>query len=483
MALSLTGTSGADASGYGVVAPGNYLDVFGFDNAPENTNLPQIYEREVTIYGNRTLMGFLRMIGSEMSSNSQQIRWAEQKRLHIFDDNATVAVVASTGVATITPSADAGGANSAFRQDDKILVNEATNGTQLYIITNKAAGTGILTATAYAATADLSDHASAAGASVLVIGSEFDKGSSSRDEFVQPKYDSYTNNTVIMRDTYGVNGTDSNQIGWVESVDENGSSGKYWYLKGKSETMTRWEDYLELSLLEDKKLASTTIGKGAANTTADQTGTAKAQFGAGSEGLFEAIEERGSVTTAGFGDAGAADFRESLDNIVKHLDKEGSIEENLFYLNRDESLNFDDGMATQNNGVGGTSSSWGVFNNSENMGLSLGFSSVRRGSYDFYKKDWKYLNALDGRSSFGDIKGISVPMGTKSVYDQYGANLQSPFASIHYLAGPTQNRKNISWVHGGSFGGGYTGDDSMRIEMLTERCICVKGANNFFLFK
>ena len=333
--------------------------------------------------------------------------------------------------------------------------------------------------------ADTTTIVAGGSASMLVVGSEFGKGSKSREEFVQPKYDSYTNSTVIMRDTYGVNGTDANQIGWVESIDENGNSGKYWYLKGKSETMTRWEDHLELSLLEDKKASATAGTANDGNILPSNSGTAKGGdiAGSGSEGLFEAIETRGSVTTGGFGNAGAADFRESLDTIVKHLDFEGSIEENVFYLNRDESLNFDDGMATQNNGTGGTSSSWGVFNNSENMGLSLGFTSVRRGSYDFYKKDWKYLNALDGRSAFGDIKGISVPMGTKSVYDQYGANLQSPFATINYLAGPTQNRKNISWVHGGSFGGGYTGDDSMRIEMLTERCICVKGANNFFLFK
>ena len=467
------GTSGADASGYGVAAPGNYADVFGFDNADDNsTALPQIYEREVTIYGNRTLMGFLRMIGSEEATNSQQVRWAEQKRLHIFDDAAT----AGNGGTEIALS----DATLGFRKNDKVLVGQG-NATELMIVSNNAAGT--LTVAPYGKAASTITTGTV---SILVVGSEFGKGSKSRDEFVQPKYDSYTNSTVIMRDTYGVNGTDANQIGWVESIDENGNSGKYWYLKGKSETMTRWEDYLELSLLEDKK---NSYESGSTTVTPDilpsGSGTAKGGdiAGSGSEGLFEAIENRGSVTTQGFGDAGAADFRLSLDQIVKHLDFEGSIEENVFYLNRDESLNFDDGMATQNNGTGGTSSSWGVFNNSENMGLSLGFTSVRRGSYDFYKKDWKYLNALDGRSSFGDIKGISVPMGTKSVYDQYGANLQSPFATINYLAGPTQNRKNISWVHGGSFGGGYTGDDSMRIEMLTERCICVKGANNFFLFK
>ena len=479
MALNITGTSGADPSGYGQVAPGNYMDVFGFDNAPESTNLPQIYEREVTIYGNRTLMGFLRMIGSEVATNSQQIRWAEQKRLHIFSDNSVLAgstLTINTYDASGTLAADT---NHAFRINDKVLVGDAssTGESALYIVTAVTPGSANITVAAYAG-----ETATDGTVAALVIGSEFGKGSKSRNEFVQPKYDSYTNSTVIMRDTYGVNGTDANQIGWVESIDENGNSGKYWYLKGKSETMTRWEDYLELSLLEDKKNTTGILpGAGAGTNTGIEKGGDI--VGSGSEGLFAAIEERGSVTDSGFGNAGASDFRLSLDNIVKHLDAEGSIEENLFYLNRDESLNFDDGMATQNNGTGGTSTSWGVFNNSESMGLNLGFTSVRRGSYDFYKKDWKYLNALDGRSKFGDIKGISVPMGTKSVYDQYGANLQSPFASINYLAGPTQNRKNVSWVHGGSFGGGYTGDDSMKIEMLTERCICVKGANNFFLFK
>ena len=428
-------------------------------------------------------MGFLRMIGSETATNSQQIRWAEQKRLHIFEDNLTVAHTGGTYTLTGLPS------DHAFRQNDKILIGRAGK-TDIAIVTDVSTDTE-LTASSYSADGERVDGGTLGSA--LVIGSEVGKGSDSRNRIVQPKYDSYTNSTVIMRDTYGVNGTDANQIGWVESVDENGSSGKYWYLKGKSETMTRWEDYLELSLLEDKfndgagvsgkgNILGTTEANAGNELKGDKNGAGGVSTG-GSEGLFSAIEDRGSVATGGFGNSGAADFRESLDQIVKQLDNEGSIEENLFYLNRDESLNFDDGMATQNNGTGGTSTSWGVFNNSESMGLNLGFTSVRRGSYDFYKKDWKYLNAFDGRKNFGDIKGISVPMGTKSVYDQYGANLQSPFASIHYLAGPTQNRKNISWVHGGSFGGGYTGEDSMKIEMLTERCICVKGANNFFLFK
>ena len=317
----------------------------------------------------------------------------------------------------------------------------------------------------------------------MVIGSEVGKGSDSRAEHIQPEYSSYTNNTVIMRDLYAVNGTDANQIGWLEIADENGVQGKYWYIKGKSETMTRWEDYLELSLLEDKKAGADVL---AGTNAANGAGKGGDIIGSGSEGFFEAIENRGTVYTGTFGTTGAdpaGDFRNtSLDVMVRQADREGNIEENVLFLNRDESLNFDDGMAAQNNN-GANNVAWGLFNNSESMGLSLGFTSVRRGSYDFYKRDWKYLNQVDGRGSFAGINGVGVPMGTKSVYDQYGANLQMPFASIYYLAAEHHNRKNMSWVHGGLAPTPTSGLDALRIEFLTERCICLKGANNFFLFQ
>jgi len=45
--------------------------------------LPELYEAEVERYGNRTLSGFLRMVGAEMPMTSDQIIWSEQNRLHI----------------------------------------------------------------------------------------------------------------------------------------------------------------------------------------------------------------------------------------------------------------------------------------------------------------------------------------------------------------------------------------------------------------
>ena len=51
--------------------------------------LPEIYEQEVERYGNRTLSGFLRMVGAEMPMTSDQVIWSEQNRLHIADRKST----------------------------------------------------------------------------------------------------------------------------------------------------------------------------------------------------------------------------------------------------------------------------------------------------------------------------------------------------------------------------------------------------------
>jgi hypothetical protein len=56
----------------------NYITDFNF----LNQYLPDTYEKEFERYGNRTIASFLRLVGAEMPSNSDLIKWAEQGRLH-----------------------------------------------------------------------------------------------------------------------------------------------------------------------------------------------------------------------------------------------------------------------------------------------------------------------------------------------------------------------------------------------------------------
>jgi len=123
------------------------------------------------------------------------------------------------------------------------------------------------------------------------------------------------------------------------------------------------------------------------------------------------------------------------------------------------------------------------------MALNLGFSVFRRGSYDFYKSDWKYLNdkatrgAINTRATSAAIRGAIIPAGVSSVYDQaLGANMKRPFLHVRFRASQTESRKFKTWVTG-SVGAATSALDAMEIHMLSERCLITQGANNFMLFK
>ena len=156
------------------------------------------------------------------------------------------------------------------------------------------------------------------------------------------------------------------------------------------------------------------------------------------------------------------------------------------FVNRSTALAIDDMLASMNSyGAGGTS--YGVFDNSEDMALNLGFSGFRRGSYDFYKSDWKYLNDASTRgiindvNTVGAIRGVVIPAGVSSVYDlNLGKNLKRPFLHVRYRASQTESRKLKTWVTGSV--GAVTSDlDAMNVHYLSERCLVVQGARNFML--
>ena len=155
----------------------------------------------------------------------------------------------------------------------------------------------------------------------------------------------------------------------------------------------------------------------------------------------------------------------------------------MLYVDRDLSLAFTDMLAAVNSTGNALETSYGIFNNSKDMALDLHFSGFRRGSYDFYQTDWKYLNDFSTRGGFNDIEGVMIPAGTSTVYDQnLGKNIKRPFLHVRYRSSETDNRKMKSWITG-SVGGAYTTDvDEMRMHYLTERCLITQGANNFFLF-
>ena len=439
--------------------------------------LPEIYEAEVERYGNRTLSGFLRMVGAEMPMTSDQVIWSEQNRLHISYAGVSQANGAGTlSVITLNPGAVAGVSNVISVNDTVVVLDPATGLEAKGIVTASTLGAaGTITIQAFAGTTLTTQGFSATGLKVFVYGSDYSKGTtlaaggagnSAARTSVEPVLTQYSNSPIIIRDQYVVSGSDTAQIGWVNVATEDGTDGYLWYLKAESETRLRFEDYLEMAMVEGELNASTL-------NPLTQPGT---------QGLFAAIQDRGNIET-GFT---AANGLNEFDAILKNLDTQGAIEENMLFLNRQTALDFDDMLAAISSGATG-GVAYGLFENSEDMALNLGFSGFRRGSYDFYKTDWKYLNdastrgAIDGVSS---IEGVLVPAGTSTVYDQVlGTNIRRPFLHVRYRASQTDDRRMKSWLTGSVGGASNSTLDAMEVNFLSERCLITQAANNFVLFK
>jgi hypothetical protein len=450
----------------------NYITNFNF----LNQYLPDTYEKEFERYGNRTIASFLRMVGAEMPSNSDQIKWAEQGRLHIKYTSVTSAAAAGSNSATFTV-ADSGVTYIAIRVGQTVMIQNNTSG-----VYNKAIVTAVPSATTF--TASFYEAAGQAFAvsttcTVFIYGSEFKKGTNGMVGSLESEDEIFSNKPIIIKDKYSVNGSDMAQIGWVEVTTENGATGYLWYLKSEHETRLRFEDYLETAMIEA--------------VPAENNSGASAVLGGngqgGSEGIFYVVNNRGNVWGGG-----TPTSLSDWDSIVSRLDKQGAIEENALFVNRGLSFDIDNMLATLNGYTSGgvaQSASFGLFDNDVDMALNLGFTGFRRG-YDFYKSDWKYLNDPTMRGGLnataatatGTITGLMVPAGSTSVYDQIlGKNAKRPFLHVRYRASETEDRRYKTWITG-SAGGAQTSDlDAMEVNFLSERCVCTLGANNFVLFR
>ena len=473
----------------------NYID-FNQDMGWAQQYLPDLMEKEAEVFGNRTVSGFLAQVGAEEAMTADQVVWSEQSRVHLSYKGTIVLAGDTNGTFECVTDIDGNAITTThgIRVNDIVLLASAGYVSKCLVV--ETPESAIVSLEPYGEAVLTNHSTTASAATLLVVGSEYGKGQSYTDHTGTyktesrgantPTFKTFDNKPIIMKDYYEISGSDVSQIGWVEVTSEDGGTGYMWYLKAEGETRARFTDYLEMSMLESEKTAAASIIGFGADGQVRGSADSGAE-GSGTEGLFSAIESRGNLTSGVTGVNASTDLAE-FDAILAEFDNQGAIEENMMFVNRSTSLAVDDMLASMNSyGAGGTS--FGVFSNSEDMALNLGFSGFRRGSYDFYKSDFRYLNdkatrgGINTAATSAAIRGVIVPAGTSSVYDQsLGKNLKRPFLHVRYRASQTDNRKLKTWVTG-SVGAATSALDAMQIHMLSERCLVTQGANNFMLMK
>ena len=422
----------------------NYIDIFDYTSQYK----PDAYEQLISIYGDQSLLGMIFELGSEEAISSDQYIWTEKGRLH-------------TSYSAVTRSGNVFTQAGHVYRVGEVVAASGNGNFQLGRITAVTAST--FTAVPYKA-AGWSVGTSAI--KVFISHSEFLKGSDSMDGSLETDFTVLRNKTIIERDNYIASGSDITQDSWVET--DNG--GFVWYLQSELDGRRRFEDRIEMGLL---------LGEEA------EAGSAAGSAGYdGSEGLFESVRTRGNVFN------GLATTLADWDSILKRFDQQGKIREYMFFVDRDQSLAIDDLLGTLNAGYSG-GISYGMFDNDEEMAVNLGFTGFRRGTYNFYKSDWKLLNdpQLLGAvaAADGKVRGLLVPYGDKEVYDGTSTmadRITRPYLSVKYRVKGSENRRHKTWVTGSVGTSTPTdGNDHMRVHHLADRGVCTIGANNFMIFE
>ena len=517
----LTPTSTKQLAGTNYI-PRNYfadgVTKVGGSGTDSSTFLPELMEKEVSRFGPEGLAGILDRLGSKIPFTNTEIKWAEKARLHTLYNNVSLAATGNVFTVRAQDGTRTSAAvNHIFRVGQTIHVEDGAGIEGKGVITAIAPTT--FTALPYAAQWGTSANglarvtAGTATDSIIkarVYGSDFAKGTFGMNGSLEAQTEIYSVSPIIFKDNYKINGSDLAQTGWVEGVDANGATSYLWYLKSKSDTMKRWNDYLEMGLIEGES-ANGAAGTAGAHVTRLNTpyaaGTPPTGYdqgernlntvgGQGVAGLFSQITSRGNEFDSFFAGTGPSTlatintYENDIEDIILALDEQAGIKNYSWFVNRQVSLNIDRWLASKNSfGAQGNSETGTVtaatdFPGGTSKMMDFGFRGFTWGDYNFMKTTWDYLIDPTLRGGMGDIAGLMIPMGTTTVKDltSGGGNVARPYVYIGYKTSPVDNRMNKEWITGSV--GAYTSDeDAMTCNFLSERTLVVQAANNFVLLK
>ena len=424
----------------------------------DEVNAPDIRAKLIKTYGDQGITGFLKLTGAVNSAGTaDEVTWWEEARLH---QTVTLTVGATPGTSAITATQD----RAILRKHDVILWDNSTRAVVTDVDSSDVATIVFMSALDSA-------PAEASTMEVAIIGSTFGQGQDQNDKFTESNVIKRTNPYIITKEIYKVTGSQATNIGYVDL----GNGDYRWYIKGEMDTRQRFMDKREMMLLLGTKPDTAAVGESTYTTDL---------FGGGAEGYFDAIQDRGIVTSDVIGQS---DGFLDLDDLIKELDKNGAPAEYAFYCNTDQGLAIDDMLGqgyAGSNTAAGLAGSFGAFNNNQDMAINLGFKSFTRGGYTFHKHDWRLLNdpnllgANPGANSFA---GVMVPLA--SVADAKTGN-RAPSLEMNYKAANGYSREMEHWVTGGGVLG-FTTDtkDVAQFNYRSECNLCVRAAEQHVLVK
>jgi len=450
------GTPAVDA--FRRATPDKYISLGDFI---DEINKPDNRTQLVKSFGAQTITGFLQLTGATKAQGvADEVQWWEEARLHATQ-NAGTATIASAALGAAQTITLASSATVNIRLNDILML---PGGNRVFVAAVTATG-----ATPQAQVYNLKNATlpTAAGSLTLpIVGNLYAQGTDQPTEYLESNVLKRANPYMIIKESYKVTGSQATNLGWAEVAP-----GDFrWFMKGEMDTRQRFLDKRELMMLLGQKVTSTaTAGLSSAAIS-------------GSEGYFDAIENRGLVS------GGRITTLAELDALVKELDRQGAGPEYAMYVDRTQDFAIDDLIAA---GLGssltsGVATQFGAFNNSADMAIALGFKSMSRGGYTFHKHAWKLLNdptmlGIENSSvELSPYAGVMIPLST--VVDAKTGD-RSPSLEINYKASNGYSREMEHWLTGSVLGSSNATSDLVQFNYRSEIALVTRAANRHVVIR
>jgi hypothetical protein len=456
MPINPTQQSGSELAALLQTSPDKYIslgDLLKY-NKPDNRDLL------IQTFGDQGITGFLELTGAVKSGGTaDEVQYWEEGRLHKTITHSGVAGGSGARVMTVV-----GEGNTHCRLNDVLLLEDG----QRVVVTALASTQVTVKRLDGASVVAISGT----GLTATIIGNIYAQGTNQPSAFYNTDVKKRINPYFITKETFSVNGSQATNIGWI-----NVGNGDYrWYVKGEMDTRKRFMNQREMMMLLSQVVTDTST------PDVDNISLAGGGLVTGSEGYFDAIQDRGITASGSF------DTMSDIDSIILLLDRQGAPSEYALYVDTATSLNLDDmlaqGIATSM--TAGLPGQFGAFQNSPDLAVQLGFKSFTRGGYTFHKHSWKLLNdptLLGAWSAPGSyaapFKGVMTPM---SQVADAKTGVKSPSLEMNYKEANGYSRELEHWVTGGGVLGYKTdGVDTAQFNYRSECNLITRAANQHVL--
>lgn len=403
--------------------------------------MPELVPDLYFAYGRGNITQFLKAVAKRDTYASDYVQWAEQGRLHGILKNVTF--VGSTFTSPVATN---------LRVGDRIKISNGIDPEA------QATVSSITSATVFVVTNDSTVAFPTGPVEIIPFSNSFRQGTDPFANGFNWNPSMKQNYTQIVKETYTVPNSKMTQKIWLTTP-----SGPVWANLEIDNTRLLFNNKVEMTHTFHNRVEA-----GSATATANTTEL-------GMRSIIEQVERGGNIANE------YIQTIDDLDEIALRLLEQGGVKEVTVWCDFEQMRLFNNMMANVNAGYFG-GSNYGLFQNSADMALKLGFRSVERSGVTFNFTLWNILNdpTLFGGANFRKtgVGFLIVPAGNTMVTEN-GMSVDRPFLCVRDRSYDGYNRGQVIEIFGPE--GTKQKADKTDVIFLAEQTNQVVGANKFIV--